>query len=117
MVVQTSSAVNRYKTFVSYILDMVHRDIKLENILMSKNPEDCTDNLFIKVITNTKHIAKHILDEIRNTSHCICYCIFLAQLTDFGLSVVKGGVGHENMMMDFCGTPMYMGRWNQTSFG
>ena len=28
---------------------MVHRDIKLENILMSKNPDDCTDNLFIKV--------------------------------------------------------------------
>ena len=34
----------------------------------------------------------------------------MVQLTDFGLSVVKGGVGHENMMMDFCGTPMYMGK-------
>lgn len=30
------------------------------------------------------------------------------QVTDFGLSVVKGGVGHDNMMQDFCGTPIYM---------
>ena len=34
---------------------------------------------------------------------------FYFQLTDFGLSVVKGGQGHDNMMQDFCGTPMYMG--------
>ncbi|XP_013383603.1 serine/threonine-protein kinase 33 [Lingula anatina] len=57
--------------------DIVHRDLKLENILLSHNPENPEDKLHIKV-------------------------------TDFGLSVCKGGVGHENMMQDFCGTPIYM---------
>ncbi|KAL3882835.1 hypothetical protein ACJMK2_029139 [Sinanodonta woodiana] len=56
--------------------DIVHRDLKLENILLSQNPHDPEDKLHIKV-------------------------------TDFGLSVVKG-VGYENMMQDFCGTPNYM---------
>ncbi|KAK3602891.1 hypothetical protein CHS0354_018755 [Potamilus streckersoni] len=56
--------------------DIVHRDLKLENILLSQNPNDPEDKLHIKV-------------------------------TDFGLSVVKG-VGYENMMQDFCGTPNYM---------
>ncbi|XP_076445790.1 myosin light chain kinase A-like [Babylonia areolata] len=56
---------------------IVHRDLKLENILLGENPEDPSDKLFIKV-------------------------------TDFGLSVVKGGVTPDNMMQDFCGTPIYM---------
>jgi len=55
--------------------DIVHRDLKLENILVHKNEEN--GRLHIKV-------------------------------TDFGLSVVKDGVGHENMMQQFCGTPIYM---------
>ena len=29
--------------------DMVHRDLKLENILMSNNPKDSSDHLYIKV--------------------------------------------------------------------
>ncbi|ESO87284.1 hypothetical protein LOTGIDRAFT_177503 [Lottia gigantea] len=57
--------------------DIVHRDLKLENILLSENPEDPNDHLHI-------------------------------QVTDFGLSVVKDGVGHDNMMQDVCGTPIYM---------
>ncbi|CAH1800245.1 unnamed protein product, partial [Owenia fusiformis] len=57
--------------------DIVHRDLKLENILVGRNPEDPADTFHIKV-------------------------------TDFGLSVVKDGPGHENMMQAFCGTPMYM---------
>ena len=36
------------------ILDMVHRDLKLENILLSKNHKDRTDDLFIKVTTSKK---------------------------------------------------------------
>ena len=32
------------------------------------------------------------------------------QITDFGLSITKTGVGHDNMMQDFCGTPSYMGK-------
>ncbi|GLH01121.1 Ovarian-specific serine/threonine-protein kinase Lok [Gryllus bimaculatus] len=57
--------------------ETVHRDLKLENILVSTNPSDPEDNLFIKV-------------------------------TDFGLSVVRGGVGHESMLQEMCGTPAYM---------
>lgn len=56
---------------------IVHRDIKLENILMADNPVDACDHLHVKI-------------------------------TDFGLSVVKGGVTHDSMMQDFCGTPIYM---------
>lgn len=76
---ETRTIVARLTSAISYLHKdgMVHRDLKLENILLSKNPDDSSDNLYIKV-------------------------------TDFGLSVVKGGVSHENMMMDFCGTPMYM---------
>ena len=37
--------------------------------------------------------------------------VFAVQVTDFGLSVVKGGVTPDNMMQDFCGTPIYMGQY------
>ncbi|OAF70487.1 Serine/threonine-protein kinase 33 [Intoshia linei] len=57
--------------------DMVHRDIKLENILLGTNPEDHSDPYYVKI-------------------------------TDFGLSIVKNGIGVENMLSDFCGTPYYM---------
>ena len=33
----------------------------------------------------------------------MCY-----QVTDFGLSIEKDGVGTDSMMEDYCGTPMYM---------
>lgn len=32
-----------------YITGMVHRDLKLENILMAQNPKDKNDKLYIKV--------------------------------------------------------------------
>lgn len=35
----------------------------------------------------------------------------LLQVTDFGLSVVKGGVGPDAMLQSFCGTPVYMGKF------
>ncbi|XP_059831820.1 serine/threonine-protein kinase 33 isoform X2 [Hypanus sabinus] len=59
--------------------DIVHRDLKLENILV-KNIENSSEpdmKLNIKV-------------------------------TDFGLSVQKGGVGSDKMLQATCGTPMYM---------
>ncbi|XP_041059035.1 serine/threonine-protein kinase 33-like [Carcharodon carcharias] len=61
--------------------DIIHRDLKLENILVKSN-DDADDNgmkLNIKV-------------------------------TDFGLSVLKdgAGVGSESMLQDACGTPLYM---------
>ncbi|KAL1007385.1 hypothetical protein UPYG_G00086070 [Umbra pygmaea] len=58
--------------------DIVHRDLKLENILVkSYHHVDDNDMIHIKV-------------------------------TDFGLSVKKGGVGSENMLKATCGTPIYM---------
>ncbi|CAK6954759.1 LOW QUALITY PROTEIN: serine/threonine-protein kinase 33 [Scomber scombrus] len=58
--------------------DIVHRDLKLENILVKNNlDKDGNDKINIKV-------------------------------TDFGLSVMTGGVGMENMMTDACGTLIYM---------
>ncbi|XP_063044151.1 serine/threonine-protein kinase 33 isoform X2 [Engraulis encrasicolus] len=58
--------------------DIVHRDLKLENILV-KSSHRGDDN-------NTVNI----------------------KVTDFGLSVQKGGVGSENMLQATCGTPYYM---------
>ncbi|CAL8380489.1 unnamed protein product [Arctogadus glacialis] len=57
--------------------DIVHRDLKLENILLKGSYQGDKHGLNIKV-------------------------------TDFGLSVKKGGVGRENMMKATCGTPIYM---------
>ncbi|KAG7468460.1 hypothetical protein MATL_G00143490 [Megalops atlanticus] len=58
--------------------DIVHRDLKLENILVKSlyNGEE-NELLHIKV-------------------------------TDFGLSVQKGGMGSKTMMQSTCGTPIYM---------
>ncbi|XP_042273244.1 serine/threonine-protein kinase 33 [Thunnus albacares] len=58
--------------------DIVHRDLKLENILV-KNDLDEDDNGKINI-----------------------------KVTDFGLSVMTGGVGIANMMTDACGTLIYM---------
>ncbi|XP_058484622.1 serine/threonine-protein kinase 33 isoform X3 [Solea solea] len=58
--------------------DIVHRDLKLENILV-KNPPDEGDNDRINI-----------------------------KVADFGLSVQTGGVGIENIMTEACGTLIYM---------
>ncbi|XP_071344660.1 serine/threonine-protein kinase 33 isoform X2 [Trachinotus anak] len=58
--------------------DIMHRDLKLENILVKNSPdEDDNDRINIKV-------------------------------TDFGLSVKTNGVGIENIMKEACGTLSYM---------
>uniref|UniRef100_T1IGW5 Protein kinase domain-containing protein n=1 Tax=Strigamia maritima TaxID=126957 RepID=T1IGW5_STRMM len=77
----TRTVIQRLLSAVSYLHKngIVHRDLKLENILVGENPNEISDRLFVKV-------------------------------TDFGLSVVKGGIGHENMLRCFCGTPTYMAR-------
>ncbi|CAK8683950.1 unnamed protein product [Clavelina lepadiformis] len=61
---------------------IVHRDLKLENILIA----GCR--------TSSDVEEEHPLYDIK--------------LTDFGLSVVKGGVGSESMLQSSCGTPVYM---------
>ncbi|XP_062857240.1 serine/threonine-protein kinase 33 isoform X2 [Trichomycterus rosablanca] len=58
--------------------DIVHRDLKLENILVKSH---C-------------HSNSHSMVNIK--------------VTDFGLSVQKGGVGIEHMLQGTCGTPIYM---------
>lgn len=77
--VETKKIMSSLASAIAYLhkSDIVHRDLKLSNILLSDNPIDDKDHLFIKV-------------------------------TDFGLSVIKGGVGHENMLNSFCGTLIYM---------
>ncbi|XP_044059222.1 serine/threonine-protein kinase 33 isoform X2 [Siniperca chuatsi] len=58
--------------------DIVHRDLKLENILVKNSPDE-DDNSRINI-----------------------------KVTDFGLSVQTGGVGIENIMTEACGTLIYM---------
>ncbi|XP_051236138.1 serine/threonine-protein kinase 33 isoform X1 [Dicentrarchus labrax] len=58
--------------------DIVHRDLKLENILLKNSLEE-DDNGRINI-----------------------------KVTDFGLSVQTGGVGIENIMTEACGTLTYM---------
>ncbi|XP_053490868.1 serine/threonine-protein kinase 33, partial [Ictalurus furcatus] len=58
--------------------DIVHRDLKLENIL----------------VDSYHHSDEHAVINIK--------------ITDFGLSVQKGGVGSGNMLQSTCGTPKYM---------
>ncbi|TRY84200.1 hypothetical protein DNTS_025715 [Danionella cerebrum] len=59
-------------------INIVHRDLKLENILVKNSRRD-NDNDMVNI-----------------------------KVTDFGLSVQRGGVGSENMLQATCGTPIYM---------
>lgn len=61
---------------------IVHRDIKMENILLAESP-------------NQSQISNNGDD-------------YFIKLTDFGLSIVKAGVGIKSMMTDYCGTVAYM---------
>ncbi|XP_048466449.1 serine/threonine-protein kinase 33-like [Rhincodon typus] len=61
--------------------DIIHRDLKLENILVKSNNNADDEELKLNI-----------------------------KVTDFGLSVLKdgAGVGSESMLQDTCGTPLYM---------
>ena len=37
------------------------------------------------------------------------------QVTDFGLSIEKDGVGTDGLMDDYCGTPLYMCAYSPSS--
>ncbi|CAK8683963.1 unnamed protein product [Clavelina lepadiformis] len=66
----------------------------------AKEMKDCTNNGELENIliagcrTSSDVEEEHPLYDIK--------------LTDFGLSVVKGGVGSESMLQSSCGTPVYM---------
>ncbi|XP_078537118.1 serine/threonine-protein kinase 33 [Lissotriton helveticus] len=59
--------------------DIVHRDLKLENILVKTRDNENDNEMKLNI-----------------------------KVTDFGLAVQKGGVGSENMLQSTCGTPVYM---------
>ncbi|XP_078076859.1 serine/threonine-protein kinase 33 isoform X1 [Mustelus asterias] len=59
--------------------DIVHRDLKLENILVKNNESNSEIDMKLNI-----------------------------KVTDFGLSVQKGGVGSDKMLQATCGTPLYM---------
>uniref|UniRef100_UPI00398E3F8E serine/threonine-protein kinase 33 isoform X2 n=1 Tax=Pristiophorus japonicus TaxID=55135 RepID=UPI00398E3F8E len=59
--------------------DIVHRDLKLENILVKNNESNSEIDMKLNI-----------------------------KVTDFGLSVQKGGVGSDKMLQATCGTPIYM---------
>uniref|UniRef100_A0AAZ3P2Y5 Protein kinase domain-containing protein n=1 Tax=Oncorhynchus tshawytscha TaxID=74940 RepID=A0AAZ3P2Y5_ONCTS len=77
---ETRHIINSLAEAIVYLhkKDIVHRDLKLENILV-KSYHHGVDNDMINI-----------------------------KVTDFGLSVKKGGVGSENMLKATCGTPIYM---------
>jgi len=58
-----------------------------------------TSSVFVVMLNNVSFL---IVSHIKS-------CLLWSQVTDFGLSVKKGGVGSENMLEATCGTPMYMG--------
>lgn len=78
---ETRHVIHSLASAIAYLHknDIVHRDLKLENILV-KNIENSSE-----------------LDMKLNI-----------KVTDFGLSVQKGGVGSDKMLQATCGTPMYM---------
>ncbi|XP_055057779.2 serine/threonine-protein kinase 33 isoform X2 [Misgurnus anguillicaudatus] len=77
---QTRQIIKNISEAIVYLhkKDIVHRDLKLENILV-KSCHRGNDNDVVNI-----------------------------KVTDFGLSVQKGGVGSENMLQAACGTPIYM---------
>ncbi|XP_040266253.1 serine/threonine-protein kinase 33 [Bufo bufo] len=78
---ETRHIIHSLASAIAYLhkKDIVHRDLKLENILVQS--EEAAEGGEMKL--NIK-------------------------VTDFGLAVQKGGVGSENLLQATCGTPIYM---------
>ncbi|XP_053305311.1 serine/threonine-protein kinase 33 [Spea bombifrons] len=78
---ETRHVIHSLASAIAYLhkKDIVHRDLKLENILVKSSEKADTEETQLNI-----------------------------KVTDFGLAVQKGGVGSENMLQSTCGTPIYM---------
>ncbi|XP_071988098.1 serine/threonine-protein kinase 33 isoform X1 [Engystomops pustulosus] len=78
---ETRRVIHSLASAIAYLhkKDIVHRDLKLENILVHSDDAADGEELMLNI-----------------------------KVTDFGLAVQKGGVGSENMLQSTCGTPIYM---------
>ncbi|KAM3919632.1 serine/threonine-protein kinase 33 [Leptodactylus fuscus] len=78
---ETRHVIRSLASSIAYLhkKDIVHRDLKLENILVQGGHTAECEEMLLNI-----------------------------KVTDFGLAVQKGGVGSENMLQATCGTPIYM---------
>ena len=74
-------------------LDIVHRDLKLENILLKNNPTSKTDEFDIRV-------------KWRETIEYFIGKQISFQVTDFGLSSKQSIINTDSLFNEYCGTPL-----------
>ncbi len=77
-------------------LDIVHRDLKLENILLKNTPINKTDEFDIRVCLYFFLFFLHNKQSKKSN----------LKVTDFGLSSKKSVTSTDSVFNDHCGTPL-----------